>query len=87
MKEENEYLVVYPGHNIAAYLYQRLLKKHCKAEIVTTPTKIYYGCSQSIKFNEREMEIVMAEIKEMNSSPKGVFKIIKKGRLEYYEKV
>ena len=43
--EENEYLVVYPGHNTAALLYQRLLKKSCKIELVSTPIKISYGCS------------------------------------------
>ena len=84
--EVNRYLVVYPGHNMAALLYQKLLKK-CEVELVATPVKISYGCSNSIKFKEKDMAIVMAEIQRMRTPPKGVYKIIKNGRLENYEKI
>lgn len=85
--EENEYLVVYPGHNISALLYQRLLKKSCKVELVSTPVKISYGCSQAIKFKEVYKDIVIDEIQKINTKPKGLYKIIKKGKLENYEKI
>ena len=85
--EESEYLVVYPGHNIAVLLYQRLLKKSCKIELVPTPVKISYGCSQAIKFKEAYMNTVTAEIQKIDIKPKGLYKIVKKGRLENYEKI
>ncbi len=87
MKAEiNQYLVVYPGHNMAALLYQKLLKK-CEVELVTTPVKISYGCSQSIRFKEKDLEIVIAETGRLKNRPKGIYKIIKNGRLENYEKI
>lgn len=86
-EEENEYLVVYPGHNIAVLLYQRLLRKLCKVELVTTPVKISYGCSQAIKFTETYMNIVTAEIQKIDVKPKGLYKIVRKGRFDDYEKI
>jgi len=85
--EENEYLVVYPGHNTATLLYQRLLKRSCSIELVSTPIKISYGCSLSIKFKEVYMDIVNEEILKISLKPKGVYKIIKKGKFDNYEKV
>ncbi|HEY8891786.1 MAG TPA: putative Se/S carrier-like protein [Clostridium sp.] len=85
--EENEYLVVYPGHNAATLLYQRLLNKSCNIELVSTPIIISYGCSQSIKFKEVYMNIVRDEIRKINIKPKGIYLIVKKGRYDNYEKV
>jgi len=85
--EETEYLVVYPGHNTAMLLYQRLLKKSCKVALVSTPIKISYGCSQSIKFNEIYMDIVNDELRKLKIRPKGVYRIIKTKRFDNYEKV
>ena len=84
--EVNEYLVVYAGHNMSALLYQKLLKK-CEVELVSTPVKVSYGCSQSIKFKEKDMAIVIAETGKMKIPPKGIYKIIKNKRLENYEKI
>lgn len=85
--EENEYLVVYPGHNIAVLLYQRLLKKLCKVELVSTPVKISYGCSHAVKFKEEYMYIISEEISKLSMKPKGMYRIIKKGRFDNYEKI
>ncbi|MBZ9607988.1 DUF3343 domain-containing protein [Clostridium estertheticum] len=85
--EESEYLVVYPGHNVATLLYQRLLKKSCKVELVSTPTIISYGCSQSIKFKEVYMNIVSDEIRKINIKAKGVYRIVKNGKFDSYERV
>ncbi|MGH4051294.1 MAG: putative Se/S carrier-like protein [Clostridium sp.] len=85
--EENEYLVVYPGRNTATLLYNRLLKKSCYVELISTPTKIYYGCSLSIKFKQIDMDIVNDEILKISLKPKGVYKIIKKGKFDNYEKL
>jgi hypothetical protein len=83
----DEYLVVYSGHNMAAYLYQKLLKKSCKVELVPTPTKILYGCSQSIRFKEECLATVLNETQKMKTPPKGVYKIIKTGKFNNYEKI
>ena len=85
--EGNEYLAVYPGHNIAGLLYQRLLKKSCKIELVSTPTKISYGCSRAIKFKEVYMDIVNDEIRKIDTKPKGMYKIVPKGKLNDYERI
>ena len=85
--EENEYLVVYPGHNTATLLYNRLVKKSCDVELISTPIKISYGCSLSIKFEEIYMDIINDEILKISLKPKGVYRIIKKGRFENYEKL
>jgi len=85
--EENEYLVVYPGHNAATLLYQRLIKKSCNVELVSTPIIISYGCSQAIKFKEIYKDIVSDEIKRINVKPKGIYLIVKKGKYDKYEKV
>lgn len=85
--EENEYLVVYPGHNTAALLYQRLLNNLCKVELVKAPVKISYGCSHAIKFREIYLDIVISEIKKIKIKPKGIYQIVKKGKLEDYQKV
>jgi len=85
--EENEYLIVYPGHNTATLLYQRLLKKSCSIELVSTPIKISYGCSLAIKFKEFYMDIVNDEILKISIKPKGIYRIVYKGKFENYEKV
>jgi hypothetical protein len=85
--KENEYLVVYAGHNAAALLYQRLLKKSCKIELVKAPVKISYGCSHAIKFKEVDMDMVTSESEMIKLKPKGIYKIVKKAKLENYEKI
>ena len=85
--EGTEYLVVYPGHNAAALLYQKLAKRSCKVEFVSTPTKIFYGCSKSIKFKEAYMNIVYEEIGKIDIKPKGIYRIVKNGKLQDYEKI
>ncbi|MBU3181362.1 putative Se/S carrier-like protein [Clostridium psychrophilum] len=85
--EQDEYLVVYPGHNSATLLYQRLIKKSCNVELVSTPIIISYGCSLAIKFREIYMDIVNDEIIKINIKPKGMYKIIKKSKYDDYEKI
>lgn len=82
-----EYLVVFSGHNISTYLYQRLVIRSLYVELVPTPAKIHYGCSLAVKFRANDMSIVLEEIRKMNTAPKGIFKIIKDGKQLFYEKV
>lgn len=85
--EETEYLVVYPGHNMTTLFFQRLSKKSCDAEIVGTPGKILRGCSRSILFKEKDLELVIAETKKMKLPPDAIYKIIRDGHNEFYEKI
>lgn len=85
--DEIEYLIVYPGHNTAMLLYKRLLKKSCNVELVSTPIKISYGCSQAVKFKGIYMDIINEEIKKICINPKGIYKIYKSGRFDKFEKV
>ena len=85
--EETEYLIVYPGHNTALLLYRRLLKRSCFVELVSTPIKISYGCSQAVKFNEIYLDTINEEVLKINIRPKGIYKIDKSGRIDKYEKV
>ena len=85
--EENEYLVVYSGHNLASLLYQKLIKRSCKVELVSTPAKIYNGCSKAIKFKGIYMDIVRDEIGKINLKPRGIYKITQKGQSQNYEKI
>ena len=85
--ERNEYLVVYAGQNMGVYLYQKLLKKPCNVELVSTPSKIYRGCSHSVKFYEDDMDDVIDETKKLSSQPKGIYRIVKDGKYETYQKI
>jgi|GEM_PF-1003620 len=85
--EETEYLVVYPGHNTATLLYNRLLKNSCDVELISTPIKISYGCSLSIKFKQIYLDIINDEMLKISLKPKGIYRIIKKGKFDNYEKL
>lgn len=85
--EETEYLVVYPGHNTATLLYNRLVKKSCDVELISTPIKISYGCSLSIKFKQSCLNIINNEIQKISLKPKGIYRITKKGKFDIYEKL
>lgn len=85
--EEAIYLVVYPGHNMSSLLYQKLLKRSCDVELMATPVKITYGCSQAVKFKEKDLQIVLTEASKLRIAPKGIYRIIKKGNLVSYEKI
>ena len=85
--DEEEYLVVYPGHNAAVLLYQRLKTRLCNVELVSTPSKVYSGCTKSIKFEGIYMDIVKSEINKIDIKPKGVYKIIKRGQFRDYYKL
>ena len=41
----------------------------------------------SIKFKEIYMDIVNVEIQKINIKPKGMYKIVKKGKFDNYEKI
>lgn len=85
--EEIDYLIVYPGHNTALLLYKRLLKRSCDVELVSTPIKISYGCSQAVKFRYIYIDIINEEIQKIKIRPRGVYKIDRSGRFDKYEKV
>lgn len=76
-QNQKEYLMVFTSNSRATYIYDRLLQKGCKVKLVSTPCKISAGCTQAIRFNEADAEIVNAETQKNNVIPTGVYQIIK----------
>jgi hypothetical protein len=68
-------------------LFQILLKKGCEIELIAAPSKIAYGCCQAIKFKREDMELFLMEAKKRNLSPRGIYKVVKKGKYVIYEKI
>lgn len=48
---EDKYLMVIQSHNQATLLYNELLKRKCKVELISTPNRLSKGCSKSIIFS------------------------------------
>jgi len=73
---EDKYLMVIPSHNQATLLYNELLKKECKVELISTPNNLSKGCSRSIIFNVENVKIVIEEGKKSKAQIIGIYKIV-----------
>lgn len=85
--EQDQYLLVFSSHNQAVFLFNKLIKKGYKIELISTPCTISSGCTQSIKFMEKDMQTIRNEAQISNMKVKGVYKIIKKGIKYTYIKI
>lgn len=85
--EQPQFLLVFTSHNQAVFLFNKLIKKGYKIELVSTPCSLSVGCTQSIKFMEKDMQIIKAEIQVSNMKVRGIYKIIKNGPKYTYLKV
>lgn len=85
--EQSQYLLVFASHNQAVFLFNKLLKKGYKVELVSTPCTLSAGCTQSIKFMEKYMQAIKTEIKVGAMRVKGIYKITKNGPKYTYIKV
>lgn len=81
---ENRYLLVFKSYNQAMLLYNKLLKKECNVELISTPCRLSRGCSQSIVFIAEDTKEVIEEAKNNNIEISGVYRIIKNGRTYRY---
>ncbi|WML35826.1 DUF3343 domain-containing protein [Clostridium sp. OS1-26] len=85
--EQSQYLLVFASHNQAVFLFNKLLRKGYKVELVSTPCTLSAGCTQSIKFMEKDMQAIKTEIKAGAMRVKGIYKIAKNGPRYTYIKV
>jgi hypothetical protein len=85
--EHPQFLLVFTSHNQAVFLFNKLIKKGYKVELVSTPCSLSVGCTQSIKFMEKDMQIIKTEIQVSNMKVRGIYKIIKNGPKYTYLKV
>ncbi|KAJ52017.1 hypothetical protein BD780_004299 [Clostridium tetanomorphum] len=85
--DNKEYIVVFQSYNGAIYLYNKLLRERCKAEIISTPCRISAGCTQSIKFKCEYMDIVQKNLKLYNIPIKGIYEIVKSNKRFNYVKI
>lgn len=76
---EDKYLMVISSHNHATLLYNELLKRNCKVELISTPNKLSKGCSRSIIFTGEDVKIVIEEGKRINAKITGIYKIVSNG--------
>lgn len=85
--EQSQYLLVFASHNQAVFLFNKLLRKGYKVELVSTPCTLSAGCTQSIKFKEKDMQVIETEIKVGAMRVKGIYKVTKNGPKYTYIKV
>ncbi|NLK96097.1 MAG: DUF3343 domain-containing protein [Clostridiales bacterium] len=83
--EEYDHLMTFTSHYRALYIYDRLVKREVKTKLVKAPNKLNISCTQAIKFNEIDKEIIKKELQNNNIYPTGIYKIIYNGKYESYE--
>lgn len=79
-----KYLVVLVSNSHSTLLYNNLLSKGCKIELISAPSNIARGCAKAIRFDESDTEIVVQEIKKSKLIVKGIYKIINEGNRTSY---
>lgn len=85
--EDYDYVMVFTSHYRALYMYDRLIQKKIIVKLVAAPNKINISCTQALKFNDKDKEIIQKELAKNNIYPTAIFKIIKEGKSETYELV
>ncbi|MCE5221663.1 MAG: DUF3343 domain-containing protein [Clostridium sp.] len=73
--QKDKYLMIVQSHNQATLLYNELLKRECKVELISTPNSLSKGCSRSIIFNVEDVKIVIEEGKKSKARITGIYKI------------
>lgn len=85
--ENYDHVMVFTSHYRALYMYDRLTQKKIKVKLVTAPNKINISCTQALKFNEIDKELIKKELVKNNIYPTATYKIEKDGKKETYELV
>lgn len=84
---EDKYIMVITSNNQAIYLYNELMKKGIKVEIISTPSKITSGCSKSVIFNGDDKEAVVLKAKDTKVKVYGIYKMVSNWKDYDYIKV
>ena len=82
-----EYILVFESHNQAILLFNKLIKLGFKVELVTTPCDISAGCSQSLKFKEKDMHLINSEARRNSIRINGIYLVKKNGKTTEYTKI
>ena len=82
-----DYILVFESHNQAILLFNRLIKLGYKVELVTTPCDLSVGCSQSLKFNDRDMSLIISEAKKNLIRINAIYLLKKNGKNTEYSKI
>lgn len=85
--EQSQYLLVLASHNQAVFLLNRILKKGYQVELVSTPCSLSKGCTQSIKFVEKDMQAVKSEAVASGMRIRGIYKIVKSNNKYTYVRI
>ncbi len=87
MGSNTDYILVFESHNQAIFLYNYLLKKKYKVELVSTPCDLSVGCSQALKFRGEHMSSIISEARNNSIRINGIYKISGSAKNTVYEKV
>ncbi|MBZ9686390.1 DUF3343 domain-containing protein [Clostridium estertheticum] len=79
-----KYLVVLVSNSHLTLLYNNLLHKGCKIELISAPSDISRGCTKAIRFDESDTDIVIQEIKNSKLIVKGFYKIVNESNRTSY---
>ncbi len=85
--EQAQCLLVFASHNQAVFLFNKLIKKGYRVELVSTPCTLSAGCTQSIKFMESDIQAIRTEAQISNMRIKAIYKIGKSGTKYTYVRI
>lgn len=87
MNNTETYIIVIKSYNYAVLLYKILKNKKYNAQIISTPCRISAGCSRSIRFYGKDIDIVKDEIKKNSIPIKGIYLEKKVNKKNNYIKI
>jgi hypothetical protein len=81
---ETRYILIFRSYNQAMLLYDKLLKRGCNVELISTPCKLSKGCSQSLSFGKENVKEVIEEAKNNKIEISNIYKVVRKGKTYNY---
>lgn len=83
---ENYCIVVFKSYNETTLLYNKILEKGYKAQIISTPTSISKGCSQSLKLDVELVGVLRRESIKSEIQYDNIYKVVREdGERKYIE--
>lgn len=82
--KENKYFIVFFSHNHTTLFYEKMKEKGYDVELMSTPCTISVGCSQCVKFSEKDFNIMREAIRKSGIKIKALYKIENNKGKNYY---